>query len=382
MANVAAMALFLSNNRNGGGGGFGPIREERKQANPDRYKDLSAERNERNASQIWDARQIGDNTVLSAYLIGECKITAWGTSNVENIFGTTPSSKNLNKIPEYIDFAEKKIDMITPPSFLEKMMVLRHTLAEKKIAKAASIASLGMTTVAAGMISLAARSYGKAKEFVVDRFLPEKGDVKQPTFSERLTELKMRNEFKSDIKKLDKLQKVRESVSEREGFAGKAWYKDNVTRQNKQTQNSLLSSYLFGSREIDENGKSKIRASNGFMRQDSVTLDEVKDATQKTQAQIDMFDPPTKMEDRLIKADLWLKKRYEDKPFDSRKTAIASFIIGKMADKYIKQQSEKDPNFKGKQDMFNRFSDIKLRRGYEADATKLHALQKKMTGRS
>lgn len=365
MMNVAAMTLLLNNRRGGFGVSLGDGWGEPEQA-PERY-------------DIPEARggsRIDGTSVLTAYLDGRCTITAFGTSSAQNLFGEKLKT-SMKSVPAYKAYAEQKINMVTPPSFMEKMMLLRRTLKDKKAARMLSRTTLGATSLAAGMISLAARSYGRARGFVLEKLL----DREMPqTFTERLIDLKSRAEFKSDVKKLGRLEKLNATIDENRNLQSKTSYMDGMTRHRNQTTSRLLIAYLYGDRDIDEKGVSNVR-SNAQLRETVVSLKEVEQTLDKTTAQINMVDPPTRTESFLMKAGKWLENRQRYSSVDSTLTQASSAVIAKVTERYIRNNEQKNPEFKGRLSMFSRFSDIRLRRQYEQDAARLQTLQRKMTGR-
>ncbi len=365
MMNVAAMTLLLDNRRGGLGLSSGEGWSE-PEGFPERY-------------DIPEARggcRIDGTSVLTAYLDGRCRITAFGTSSARNLFGENLKT-SMAGIPAYKAYAEQKVNMVTPPSFMEKMMLLRRTLKDKKAARVLSRTTLGATTLAAGMISLAARSYGRAKGYMLEKLTDREAPQ---TFTERLTELKSRADFKSDLKKLDRLEKLTTSIGEDQKLQAKTFYADGMTRHRHQTTSRLLISYLYGEREIDEKGVSNVR-SNAQLRETVVSLKEVEQTLDKTTAQINMAAPPTRTEAFLMQAGKWLENRHRNSSVDSTLTQAAAAVIAKVTERYIRENEKKNPEFKGRLSMFSRFSDIRLRGQYEQDAVRLQALQQKMSGR-
>lgn len=100
--------------------------------------------------------------------------------------------------------------MIEPPSFLEKMMVINKAAANTKLGKIAGKATLGAVPVALTITALSARAYGASRHFVMDKLNPHQSDKK--SFSQRLTEIKNREGYKGDLKKIAKLETLREKA--------------------------------------------------------------------------------------------------------------------------------------------------------------------------
>lgn len=391
---AAIIALHLSLNRGSYAGNGESIlfdwidslkKPERQDGDPYRYDKCEAEKEATKNRYYGSISTLQGTSILVGYLDGRCKMTAYGTADVENLWGDKGVARNLREAPQYKEFAQKRLEMITPPTFMEKLMVLRHTMKNTEAGKVINTSTMGISAVAAGMVSLAARSYGKAKGYVVDKFLAadmNKETDRKKSFTNRLTELKERNEFKADIKKLTKIEKVRGALDDREKMVENAERTLN-NRHSFQSDNKLLGRYLRGDVHVEEISKEGGSESYhmGWRTHESTSLDEVKSALDKTKTQVDLVKPATAIENRLLDADRWLQKRYEEKSVDSSFTAAAAVIIGKVTQKYIEKQAQKDPNFNGKQSLHNRFEEISMRRKYEADASKLHALHKKMSGR-
>ena len=102
MANVAALYLL---NRNGAFKGlFSFDSSEGSVVRPDRYHKANI-----------------NDEVLESYLAGSCKIKVSGMSDISNVFGQVART-NFKKLPDYKQYAQKQLEMIEPPSFLEKMI--------------------------------------------------------------------------------------------------------------------------------------------------------------------------------------------------------------------------------------------------------------------
>lgn len=368
MVNVAAMTLLLNNSRGGFGFGGGGSSEKIN----DRYADLKS---------AAGGFRIDGTSVITAYLDGRCKLTAYGTAtDVQNMFGEHASVKRLDdSVAEYKAEAEKRLNMVTPPSFLEKIMVLRRSMGYTKAGKALSTSTLGMSSLAAGMISLAARSYGRAKGFVLDRF-GEKDKNKQ-SFSQRLSDLKRREDLKDDLKKLNRLEKVSKAVSADDYLRYQAKY-DRPAHNYSTTRNKILEEYLGYNSNVWVTDDGALEKTSWFgTYKEGVPLKDVDEALKKTEERIGSVALPSGAEKILMKADRWLNRRNRNKPVTSSLTQAASAVIGRAVDNYVAAREKKDPSFKGKLSLYTRFAEIRSRREYEQDAVKLKALQKKITGR-
>lgn len=366
MVNVAAMALLLNNSR--GGLGFGGGRDEDIE---DRYSELNAAKG---------GFRIDGTSVMTAYLDGRCKLTAYGTAtDASNLFGEPAQLRNVEgAVAEYKAEAEKRLNMITPPSFLEKVMVLRRSLGYTKGGKALSTSTLGLSSVAAGMISLAARSYGRAKDFVLDKF-GEKDKNKQ-SFSERLSNLKKRVDLKDDLKKLNRLETAYPAARADDKLRYEAKYdRPKATLASSK----LLDQYLTNSRAIIRVTKDGAMEKQSWFDtyQEKVPMKDVEETMQKTDAAIKMITPPSGIEKILKAADRLMERRNSEKPVTSSLTHALSAVINKAIDGYVAAKEKKDPAFKGRLSLYGRFAEIGQRRELKKDAVKLRALHQKMTGR-
>lgn len=92
-------------------------------------------------------------------------------------------------------------------------MVINKAAANTKLGKIAGKATLGAVPVALTITALSARAYGASRHFVMDKLNPHQSDKK--SFSRRLTEIKNREGYKGDLKKIAKLETLREKSSVR-----------------------------------------------------------------------------------------------------------------------------------------------------------------------
>lgn len=375
MINVAAMTLLLNNRH--GGLGLGSRRSGGGRDNEDiedRYGELEAAR---------DGMRIDGTSVLTAYLDGRCKLTAFGEStDAKNLFGEYAWVRDVQKaVSQYKAEAEKRLNMITPPSFMEKVMVLRRSIGYTKAGQALNTSTLGLTAVAAGMVSLAARSYGRAKGFVLEKLGGK--EKSKLSFSERLTQLKRRVDLKDDLKKLNKFEKSSAAVMADDNLRCKAGYHRYISKKTL-TDSRLLDEYLRKSDEfiqLQADGCLKRSSWFGGTHYEKVPMKDVEQAMQKTQAGIEMIEPASGMEKILKAADSWVNDRNINKPVNSSLTQVLSAVVGKAVDGYIAAREKKDPSFKGRLSLYSRFAEINKRNELKKDAVKLRALHHKMTGR-
>lgn len=127
---------------------------------------------ELNYAERYDSMPNGGDKVLESYLSGDCKMSLSGFSNVSNIWGDTFRANLDGNLPKYKQYAEKQLEMIEPPSFLEKMMVINKAAANTKLGKIAGKATLGAVPVALTITALSARAYGASRHFVMDKLNP------------------------------------------------------------------------------------------------------------------------------------------------------------------------------------------------------------------
>lgn len=363
------MTLLLNNSRGGFGLGGGRENEDIK----DRYSELESARG---------GMRIDGTSVLTAYLDGRCKLTVYGEStDAKNMFGEYAKVENMPKaVSEYKAEAEKRLNMITPPSFMEKVMMLRRSMGYTKAGRALNTSTLGLTAVAAGMVSLAARSYGRAKDFVLEN-LGEKHKTKL-SFSERLSQLKKRTDLKDDLKKLGRLEKLSAAVKADDALRYKASYTRYMPKKTL-AASQLLDQYLRGSDSIirvEKDGSLEKRSWIGTYHE-RVPMKDVEQTLQKTQAAVEMITPASGMEKFLKAADKWVETRNVNDSVNSSWTQVLSAVVGKAVDSYVAAREKKDPSFKGRLSLYSRFAEISKRRELEKDAVKLRALHQKMAGR-
>lgn len=133
---------------------------------------------ELNFADRYEDMRNGRSDVLESYLSGDCKMTIGGYSNVSNLWGDTFRTNLDDNLPKYKEFASKQLEMIEPPSFLEKMMVINKAAAHSKLGKIAGKATLGAVPVAMAVVALSARAYGASRHFVMDKLHLRQSDKK------------------------------------------------------------------------------------------------------------------------------------------------------------------------------------------------------------
>ncbi len=381
MANVAALYLL---NRNGAFKGlFSFDSSEGSVVRPDRYHKAN----------------INDD-ILESYLAGSCKIKVSGMSDISNVFGQVART-NFKKLPDYKQYAQKQLEMIEPPSFLEKMMVINKSVAHTKLGKIAGKATLGAVPVAMTMVALSARAYGATRHFVMDKL--NLHQTNQKSFSERLKDIKNRVGYKSDLKKIQNIEHLQKTNSI---LYQKYWQAGTVADKNKEfsklqkisSSNPLLENYMEGLALIDSNGKGKLLQSryistdqNGNKttyrnwdaqrKVDQMPALQSKDLSNdiaRHMMAVEMIDPPTKTELKLIKKINRFEQLSERKSVDSPILAVVNKSLEKIMNHYIAEKEKQDPSFGGQKGLLGRLKDIQKRNDAQDRLNKLRTLEKKL----
>lgn len=381
MANVAALYLL---NRNGAFKGlFSFDSSEGSVVRPDRYHKANI-----------------NDEVLESYLAGSCKIKVSGMSDISNVFGQVART-NFKKLPDYKQYAQKQLEMIEPPSFLEKMMVINKSVAHTKLGKVAGKATLGAVPVAMTMVALSARAYGATRHFVMDKL--NLHQTNQKSFSERLSEIKNRVGYKSDLKKIQNMENLQKTNSI---LYQKYWQAGTVADKNKEfsklqkisSSNPLLENYMEGLALIDSNGKGKLLQSryistdqNGNKttyrnwdaqrKVDQMPALQSKDLSNdivRHMKAVEMIDPPTKTELKLIKNINRFEQLSERKSVDSPILAIIHKSLEKTMKHYIAEKEKQDPSFGAEKGLLGRLKDIQKRNDAQDRLNKLRTLEKKL----
>ena len=343
-------------------------------SHPKRYKDIS-----------------NPDDVLESYLGGTCKMTIFGSSNIRNILGTSFKARSKN-ISAYKNYAQKQIEMIEPPSFLEKLMVINKKVAGTRSGKIAGKVSLGVVPAALTVVALSARAYGASRHFVMDKL--NLNQVNKKSFKERLSEIKDRTAFTNDVKKLNRI----------ENMANRSYEMDNLLQQGKNasfaknkeilnlmeisSSNGLLKSYMQGLVLIGSDGKRVADPDRDHFRSildasktdgfPPLKSDDLKADITRHQKAVDMIDPPTKTELKLLKRIKRLKERQQDTSSESVMLSLLNRSVEKTMAKYIAQKEKQDKSFKGNASMFERLSDIEKRNQAQERLNKLNGLYKKL----
>ncbi len=381
MANVAALYLL---NRNGAFKGlFSFDSSEGSVVRPDRYHKAN----------------INDD-ILESYLAGSCKIKVSGMSDISNVFGQVART-NFKKLPDYKQYAQKQLEMIEPPSFLEKMMLINKSVAHTKLGKIAGKATLGAVPVAMTMVALSARAYGATRHFVMDKL--NLHQTNQKSFSERLKDIKNRVGYKSDLKKIQNIEHLQKTNSI---LYQKYWQAGTVADKNKEfsklqkisSSNPLLENYMEGLALIDSNGKGKLLQSryistdqNGNKttyrnwdaqrKVDQMPALQSKDLSNdiaRHMMAVEMIDPPTKTELKLIKKINRFEQLSERKSVDSPILAVVNKSLEKIMNHYIAEKEKQDPSFGGQKGLLGRLKDIQKRNDAQDRLNKLRTLEKKL----
>ncbi len=306
---------------------------------------------------------------------------------------------------QYRQFIEKKLEMIEPPSFLEKLMVLNKQLAESKAGRVASAATLGVLPAAVGVVALSARAYGATRGFIMEKLnlsgKNEEKDKNKKTFKERLKDLKHRIEYKTDLERFSEvesvLQKADDLNRENEAYhAGKKEWKKTKTNNPdvktgvarskefneliKVSGNTELAGYLDGALQLYSGGnltrryvynnypdaKEDLDISGLNSPYPSATAQSIVPFMQRYSKALEMIEPPTKTELMLVKQIHQLTSNYNVK--DGKKLLEA---VNNTAAMYISEKQKENKNF-GKESMFERLNDLRKRSIIEE---RMHAMQ-------
>ena len=381
MANVAA--FYLLNQSGAFKGLFSFENSEGFVARPDRY---------RNAGMNDD--------ILESYLAGACKMKLSGASNITNVFGEAAHS-NLKKMPDYKQFAAKQVEMIEPPSFLEKMMVINKSVSQTKLGKVAGKATLGAVPVALTLVAMSARAYGATRHFVMEKLNLNK--TSQKSFSDRLKEIKNRIGYKNDLKKInnmEKLQKTGDLLNRLQWQAGtvSSYNKDFSELQKISSTHPLLVNYMEGFALIDDKGKGKLLADRYIIPQNKdnypiysnwdaqrkidqlppLKAGDLRDDITRHIKAVEMIDPPTKTELKLIRKIKRFNLLKEQKSVDSPILAVVNKSLEKMMTCYVAEKQKKDSSLNAQESMLGRLKDLQRRDQAQDRLNKLCALEKKL----
>lgn len=304
-------------------------------------------------------------------------------------------SKNLKKeeAAQYREFIEKRLEMIEPPSFLEKLMVANKTLAESKAGKIAGVASLGVVPAAVGVVALSARAYGATRGFVMDKLnLQDKPKNKQ-SFKERLANIKHREEYKKDLKTLPGIESAMQIVESKKqekqkilnteknlnslldrgqvktGVAVSPEFQDLV----KVSGHPVLAEYLDGNlklcggktpsfyrqyvrydserdpdpQDLDKNGGT-------WEDQKNITSAGIEPYMKRCSKALEMIEPPTKTELTLLKQLYQL--RHKEGPLSDRKPLVDA--ANQTLDLYVTEKQKENKDFE-KTNLMARLNDVR-----------------------
>ncbi|MGN0904408.1 MAG: hypothetical protein ACI4PW_04555 [Alphaproteobacteria bacterium] len=149
-----------------------------------------------NRDDGWSNRR----ALLSAYLNGDVRIDANGRESGSERFGGLggPGYVCSDDVEERREKAVKKVNMVTPPTFLEKLATL-----PERTPLAVDLTTLGVSYMATSLIAEVA----KARVVRMER---EKGLSRQEAYEaarNRVNEISEQRVFRKDVKKLDALLK-------------------------------------------------------------------------------------------------------------------------------------------------------------------------------
>lgn len=288
---------------------------------------------------------------------------------------------------QYREFIEQKLEMIEPPSFLEKLMVANKTLTKSKAGRIASTVSVGVIPAAVGLAALSARAYGATRGFIMEKL--DLRNKNQHTFKERLATLKDRVDYKHDLKMLPAAENVIQNVTrkkeEREDLqqrcksleqlipnastSGKC-ASEEFRNLIKITDHPNLAGYLDGRLTLYNDGRHSCNYVYFHARDSKQDLDYAKagtrDAKPATSQNIapyidrytkalDMIEPPTKTELSLLKQ-LHQLSRTRTPEQQSPLVEAAEQTVRL----YINEKQKENKNY-GRTDLMSRLQDVRKR---------------------
>ncbi len=379
-----------------------------------RIKDKRKEKAEKewNASPDRFADAPFRSPLVENYLKGGAKLV-WNTDQdwESSVQITTKKGKevsfqgkNLKKeeAAQYRNFIENKLEMIEPPSFLEKLMVANKTLAASKSGKIAGAASLGVVPAAVGVVALSARAYGATRGFVMDKLnLKNKPkDKNKQSFSERLADIKHREEYKKDLKNLpyieDVVRKVENKKQEKQDFLNKENVLKSLLRDRDQVKagvaaspehqdlvkisgHPVLAEYLDGDLTLSVSANKMLSFTRHYVVYQSVRdkdpqdLEKGKGSSWEAQSgatsagiepymaryikALEMIEPPTKTELTLLKQLYQLNNSGRDS-LSSRQPLVEA--VSKTVDLYMTEKKKENKDF-GKTNLMARLNDVRKR---------------------
>ncbi|MBR1777917.1 MAG: hypothetical protein IJ752_04955 [Alphaproteobacteria bacterium] len=367
------------------------------------------------AQLVWNVDQSGMNSV---------KVTSKRGKEVS----FNENYLNTQDVAQYKNFVEKRLEMIEPPSFLERVMIANKTLTESKAGRIASAASLGIVPAATAVAALSARAYGATRHFIMDKLHlhDETKDKNKKSFKERLVDINNRKGYKKDLaklsyieevmlnadnqketrrslmaaeeeyKKLDVLQPQLRGGRQRsiEAVEGKEAEKQKFKELTSLNKDPLLANYLGAYWGIRDDGTGytpyglkvayytdkgeRLRTSQDDALKiaedvnktplDSKKVGEYID--KHTQA-LEMIEPPTKTELTLIRQ-LHQLNENGNRYFSARQPLIEA--VNKTVELYIAEKQKENKDF-SKADMMARLKDLDKRKMVENRLEKMTALQ-------
>ena len=322
-------------------------------------------------------------------------------------------------VAEYRKFVEKQLEMIEPPSFVERVMFAHKKLAETKAGRIASAASLGLVPAAAATAALAARAYGATRHFVMEK-LHLNDENNKKSFKERLADIRNLPKYRKDLEKLpyieDIMQKTADQKSRRnkvaETSADFAGY-DALSKHNRFNmeqpssskefeeltslqQDPLLANYLgagWGIRndgtgytpggfrvayytndgkcvKTDQKDAGKVVEEVNKKPLNSETLDKY---IAKHAKALEMIEPATKTELLLIKQIHQMTEGSRYASFEKKAPVVES--VQETVKLYMAEKQKENKNY-SKEDLMARLKDLDKRSMVETRLEKMTTLQK------
>ena len=364
-----------------------------------------------NAEKDWSAPldRFADapfhSSLVENYLKGGSKLI-WNTnSDMETTVEiTTQKGKKVSfqgsdlkadEASQYRDFAEKKLEMIEPPSFLEKLMIANKTLAASKSGKIASAASLGTVPAAVGLVAMSARAYGATRDFVMNKLnlKDNSKDKNKKSFKERLSDIKQRAEYKQDLKNLSGIENVLQNVEAKKQEKKEFLEKESQLKSLSPEQNNVkdgvatsqqyqklikisdhpnLAAYLEGALQIYSDAKASqqyVYQATPDSKQDlnktgfsvsgaeKMTSSSIEPHMARYSKALEMIEPPTKTELHLLKQ-LYQLNHSKQKNVSERQPLVEA--IAKTVDVYMTEKQKENKDF-NKTHLMARLNDVRKR---------------------
>lgn len=370
------------------------------------------------------------SSLVENYLKGGAKLV-WDTDHdlETNVRIKTKKGKEVEfqgeslkseEAAQYRAFIENKLEMIEPPSFLEKLMIADKKLGASKSGKIAGAVSLGVIPAAVGVAALSARAYGATRGFVMNKLnLHKKAKVKDKrTFAERLSDIKRREDYKKDLKILPEIENVMQGVNDRKREKGEFLNKEaslsSLLYEQKRAQTGvavsselsdlvnisdhpvlseyldakLSLSFLYGDSPTfirhyvvpdqyrDQDPQDLAKRGASYEEQKNITSASVEPYMERYSKALEMIEPPTKTELTLLRQ-LYQLKHPKQAPLSERRPLVEAAC--RTLEMYVTEKQKENKDF-GKTAAAVRLNDVRKHAVLESRLQKMtgmHTLLKK-----